>query len=77
MPDRLIMAGFAEWKQYGKCRKCGVSPGEQCVDTRRVKDVPKAEPHRGRPLMYRKPYPREAALRAARQRLINQGKIKG
>lgn len=67
-----------DWNNFGhKCYACHAGPYQPCVDTRKGSVYrPIKQPHPGRHATERRPYPREAAVRAARWRLIKQGKIK-
>lgn len=70
-----------DWSRYGtKCRICDAAPRSACLSTQvginAPPTVPKSRPHDGRRVTERKPYPQEAAVRAAATRLKKQKRMK-
>lgn len=79
VPNKRKLSVETDWSQYGTaCRVCGARPYHACLNTRisvtAIPTVPMRRPHVGRHVTIRKPYPREAAVRAAQTRLRKQQK---
>lgn len=79
MSKKRKLSVETNWSQYGAgCRVCGAQPYHACMSTRisvtATPTVPMRRPHVGRRVTIRKPYPREAAVRAAQTRLRKQQK---